>query len=157
MSEHDEIRELLALAASGALESEEEERVARHIRSCALCSEELDDWRRIASGLRRMPTPQAPRGLVERSRAHAEAKLAEESEQRWNRRVMIFVIVFAWAITLLSWPVFRLVSSGFLSLVDPSMSKAWIGFAAFTTLAWLGGGAAAILLSSHQRRERRLA
>lgn len=157
MSEHDEIRELLALAASGALESEEEERVARHIRSCALCSEELEDWRRIASGLRRIPTPQAPRGLVERARARAEMKLAEEAEHRWNRRVMIFVIVFAWAITLMSWPVFRLISNGFLSLVDPGMNKAWIGFAVFTTLAWIGGGAAAILLSLHQRRERRLA
>ncbi|HKS82929.1 MAG TPA: hypothetical protein VJR23_15605 [Candidatus Acidoferrales bacterium] len=157
MSEHDDIRELLSLAASGALESVEEERVARHIRSCALCSEELEDWRRIASGLRRMPTPQAPRGLVERARARAEMKLAEEAERRWNRRVMIFVIAFAWAITLLSWPVFRLASSGLLSLVDPGMNKAWIGFAVFTTLAWVGGGAAAILLSLHQRRERRLA
>jgi anti-sigma factor RsiW len=157
MSEHDEVRELLALAASGALESKEEERVARHIRSCALCSEELEDWRLIASGLRRLPTPQPPRGLVERARARAEVRLAEEAERRWNRTVLIFVTVFAWVITLLSWPLFRLVSGGFLSLVDPGLNKAWIAFAVFTTLAWVGGGGAAILLSLHQRRERRLA
>jgi anti-sigma factor RsiW len=157
MSEHDEVRELLALAASGALESKEEERVARHIRSCALCSEQLDNWRLIASGLRRLPTPQPPRGLVERARARAEVRLAEEAERRWNRSVLIFVTVFAWVITLLSWPLFRLVSGGFLSLVDPGLNKAWIAFAVFTTLAWVGGGGAAILLSLHQRRERRLA
>ena len=157
MSEHDEIRELLALAASGALESEEEERVARHIRSCALCSEQLEDWRLIATGLRRLPTPQPPRGLVERARARAEVRLAEEADRRWNRGVLIFVTVFAWVITLLSWPLFRLVSGGFLSLVDPGLNKAWIAFAVFTTLAWVGGGGAAILLSLHQRRERSLA
>jgi anti-sigma factor RsiW len=157
MSEHDEIRGLLALAASGALESKEEERVARHLRSCALCSEELEDWRRIASGLRRLPTPQPPRGLVERARAQAEMKLAEESEQRWNRGVMIFLIVFAWAITLVSWPLVRLVTGGLLGMLDPRLNQAWIAFAGFTTLTWLGGGAAAILLSLHQRRERRTA
>lgn len=157
MSEHDEIRELLGLAASGALEREEEERVARHIRSCALCSEELEDWRRIATGLRRLPTPQAPRGLVERARARAEARLAEEAEQRWSQGVIIFVIVFAWAITLLSWPLVRLVSGGLLGMLDPRLNQAWIAFAVLTTLAWVGGGAAAILLSLHQRRERRMA
>jgi len=157
MSEHDEIRELLALGASGALEREEEERVARHIRACALCSEELEEWRLIATGLRRLPTPQPPRGLVERARARAEVRLAEEADRRWNRGVLAFVIVFAWVITLLSWPLFRLVTGGFLSLVEPGLNKAWIAFAAFTTLAWVGGGGAAILLSLHQRRERRLA
>lgn len=157
MSEHDQVRELLALAASGALEREDEERVTRHIQSCALCTEELEDWRRIASGLRRLPTPQAPRGLVEKARARAEVKLTEEAERRWNRGVLIFVIAFAWVITVLSWPLVRLVTGGFLGLVDPGLNKAWIGFALFTTLTWLGGGAAAILLSLHQRRERRLA
>jgi len=157
MSEHDHVRELLALGAAGALEPEEEERVARHIRSCALCTEELEEWRRMAAGLRRLPTPQAPRGLVERARARAEARLAEESEHRWNRGVMIFLVVFAWALTLLSWPLVKLVSGGLQGILDPRLNQAWIEFAVFTTLAWLGGGAAAILLSLHQRRERRLA
>jgi hypothetical protein len=73
--------------------------------------------------------------------------------------VLIFVTVFAWVITLLSWPIFRLVSGWFLSSVDlgPALNKSWIVFAVFTTLAWVGGGGAAILLSLHQRRERSLA
>lgn len=159
MSEHDEVRELLALAASGALERNEEERVARHIRSCALCTDELEEWRLIATGLRRLPTPQPPRELVERARARAEVRLAEEADRRWNRGMLIFVTVFAWVITLVSWPLFRLASGWFLSLVDlgPGLNKSWIVFAVFTTLAWLGGGGAAILLSLHQRRERSLA
>jgi hypothetical protein len=157
MSEHDEVRELLSLAAAGALESTEEERVARHIRSCALCSSALDDWRLIAGGLRRLPTPQPSRGVVERARAMAEVRLGEEAEHRWNRNVMIFLVCFAWVLTLLSWPLVRLASEGLQGLLDPRLNQAWIGFAGLTTLGWLGAGTAAILLSARQRRERRLA
>jgi hypothetical protein len=157
MSEHDEVGELLSLAAAGALDSSEEERVTRHIRSCALCSSALDDWRLIAGGLRRLPTPQPSRGMVERARAMAEIRFGEEAERRWNRNVMIFLVAFAWVLTLLSWPLVRLVSDGLQGLLDPRFNQAWIGFAGLTTLGWLGGGVAAVLLSIRQRRERRLA
>jgi hypothetical protein len=157
MSEHDEIQKLLALAAAGALDSGEEERMIRHTQSCALCSSALDDWRVIAVGLRRLPTPQPSRGVVERARAMAEMRFNEEAEHRWNRSVMIFLIVFAWVLTLLSWPLVRLVSDGMQGLLDPRLNQAWIGFAGLTTLAWVGGGTAAILLSVRQRRERRMA
>jgi hypothetical protein len=157
MSEHDEIRDLLSLAAAGALDSDEEERVGRHIRSCALCSSALDDWRLVAGGLRRLPTPQPSRGVVERARIMAEAKFSEDAEHRWNRGVMIFLIAFAWVLTLLSWPLVHLVSEGLQGLLDPRLNQAWIAFALLTTFGWLGGGMAAILLSSRHRRERRLA
>ena len=58
MSEHDKIRELLALAAADALTRAEEKQVAEHVRSCIACSNELGAWRPIASELRRLPTPQ---------------------------------------------------------------------------------------------------
>jgi Putative zinc-finger len=157
MSEHDEVRELLSLAAAGALDSGEEERVTLHIRSCALCSSALDDWRLIAGGLRRLPTPQPSRGVVERARAMAEVRFGQESEHRWNRNVMIFLVAFAWVLTLLSWPLVRLMSEGLQGLLDPRFNQAWIAFAVLTSLGWLGGGVAAILLSVRQRRERRLA
>jgi len=157
MNEHDDIRRLLALAAAGALELGEEERVARHIQSCAACAAELEEWRFLAAGLRRLPTPQPPLGLVERARARAEARFAEEAENRWHRGVMVFVVVLAWALTLISWPLVRLVSRGLLGLLDPRLNQAWIGFAGITTVVWLAGGTAAVLLSLHQRRERSLA
>ena len=56
MSEHDKIRELLALAAADALTSAEEKQVTEHVRSCIAYSNELGDWRPIASELR----PNAP-------------------------------------------------------------------------------------------------
>jgi hypothetical protein len=157
MSEHDKIRELLALAAADALTSAEEKQVAEHVRSCIACSNELGAWRPIASELRRLPTPQPSSWLVQATLARAEAKLAEQAEHDWNRRVMIVVVAFAWLLTIASWPVFRVVSGRFGSLLEPQFSHTWIGFAAFTALGWLAGGVAAVMLAIRQRGERRLA
>jgi hypothetical protein len=162
MSEHDKIRELLALAAAGALTAAEEKQVAEHVRSCVSCSNELDAWRPIASELRRLPTPQPSPWLVQATLARAEAKLTEQAEHDWNRRVMIFVLSFAWLLTIASWPVFHFVSGRFGSLLEPQFSHTqfshtWISFAAFTALGWLAGGVAAVMLAIRQRGERRLA
>jgi anti-sigma factor RsiW len=157
MSEHDEIRALLALAAADALEPAEEDRVARHLRSCNACAEEAASWQSIAGQLRRLPTPQPSPALFQRARALAEARFAEDTESRWQRGVMIFVVTFAWVLTIVSWPLVRLVTGGLLDLLDPRLNQTWITFAGFTTLVWLAGGSAAVLLSLRQRRERRLA
>ena len=157
MSEHEEIRELLALAAAGALSAAEEELVARHLRSCEVCSQRMESWQSIARDLRRLPTPQPSAALVQGTRLLAEQKLAEEAEHRWQRSVMVFVVTFAWVLTIVSWPVVRLVTGGLLSLLDPQLNRTWISFAGFTALVWLAGGTAAVLLSLRQRRERRMA
>jgi hypothetical protein len=157
MSEHDKVRELLALAAAGALTAAEEKRVAEHVRACVSCSNELDAWRPIATELRRLPTPQPSSWLFQATLARAEAKLADEAEHVWNRHVMIFIVTLAWLLTIASWPVFDLVSPYFGSLLGLQFARTWIGFAAFTTLGWLAGGVAAVMLASRQRGERRLA
>jgi predicted anti-sigma-YlaC factor YlaD len=157
MSEHDRIRELLPLAAAGALTNAEEKQVAEHVRSCVSCSNELDAWGPIASELRRLPTPQPSSWLVQSTLARAEAKLTEQAEHDWNRRVMIVVVALAWLLTIASWPVFHFVSERFGSLLGPQFSHPWISFAAFTALGWLAGGVAAVMLAVRQRGERRLA
>jgi len=157
LSEHDKIRELLALAAADALTSAEEEQVAEHVRSCPACSNELAAWLPIASELRRLPTPQPSSWLVHATLARAEAKLSEQAEHDWNRRVMICVVAFAWLLTIASWLVFHFVSERFGSLLEPQFGHAWISFAAFTALGWLAGGVAAVMLAVRQRGERRLA
>jgi Putative zinc-finger len=157
MSNHDKIRELLALAAADALTRNEEEQVMTHVRSCAACSSDLDGWRLLAAGMRRLPTPQPRPLIVERARARAAIRFAEEAEHRWHRIVMMGVILFAWALTLISWPIVRLVSGGLLGMLDPGLNQAWLGFAIFTTIVWMTGGAAAVFLSLQQRRERSLA
>lgn len=157
MSEHDRVRELLALAAADALTSAEEKQVAEHVRSCASCSNELDAWRPIASELRRLPTPQPPSWLVQATLARAKAKLAEQAEHDWNRRVMIFVVALSWLLAIASWALFHVVSERFGRLLGPEFSHTWISFGAFTALGWLAGGVAAAMLAVRQRGERRLA
>jgi anti-sigma factor RsiW len=157
MSEHDKIRELLALAVAGALTSAEEKQVAEHLRSCIACSNELEAWRPIASELRRLPTPQPSPWLVKATLARAEAKLSEQAEHDTDRRVMIFVVAFAWLLTIASWTVFHFVSERFGSLLEPQFGHMWIGFGAFTALGWLAGGVAASMLALRHRGERRLA
>lgn len=157
MSEHDAIRELLALTAAGALSEEDNQRVARHAASCPACAAEIDDWRRLAGGLRRLPTPQPSALLVERTRMRAEIRLAEEAEQRWHSAVLVFLVIFAWLLTLASWPVVRLATGGLVGWFDPHFQRAWFGFAGVTALVWMTGGGAAILLAMHHRRERRVA
>ena len=157
MSEHDKIRELLALAAADALTSAEEKQVAEHVRSCVDCSNELGAWQPIASELRRLPTPQPSSWLVQATLARAEAKLTEQAEHAWNRRVMSVLVVFAWLLTMASWPAFHFVNDRFGSLIEPQFSHTWIGFAAFTALGWLAGGVAAVMLAVRQRGERMLA
>ena len=157
VTEHNKIREMLALAAADALEPNESELVMQHVRTCPQCSAEMEQWQLLSRGLRQLPTPQPSPDLVQRTCARAEARMIDERENAWNRRVMISLVLFAWALTLTSWPIVRLVSGGLLSLLDPRLNQSWLGFAGFTSLVWVTGGIAAVLLARHQRRERSLA
>ena len=154
MSNCDEIRDLLALAASGALDGKPEQRVAEHVRICAVCAAELDNFQLLARGLRRLPTPQPSAMLVERARARAEFRMAEETEQRSNRKVLLLLIGFAWTLIVVSWPIVRLLSGGIQTWLTTRLPQSWYAFAGFTGLGWLAAGAAAIILAWHNRRER---
>jgi anti-sigma factor RsiW len=151
----DEIRDLLALAASGALDAKAEERVAEHVRICAVCTSELDTYQLLARGLRRLPTPQPSATVIERARARAELRMAEESEQRANRRVLGLLISFAWTILIVSWPIVRLLSGGIQTWFNARLPQTWYAFAGLTGLGWIAAGAAAIFLAWN-RREREL-
>lgn len=154
---HEKIRELLALAAAGALGPEEALLVARHRETCNECSAETERWGVLTGGLRRIPTPQPRAEVVERARAQAEARLSEEMEHRSQLAVIIFLILFAWILTVVTWPVFRLIAGGLLTRFDPGLNHMWFLFTAFTILGWATGGVAAILLARHRQQERRMA
>jgi anti-sigma factor RsiW len=157
MYEHQKIRELLALAAAGALEPHEEQIVMQHVRGCQACAVEQETWSMIGGALRRLPTPQPRASVVERARAQAQIRLAEEFEHRWNSAVIASLVGFAWVLTVISWPVFKLVTGGLVGLFDPTFHHTWFLFVGFTATVWIAGGAAAALLGLQSRRERRLA
>jgi len=154
---HEEIHSLLALAVAGALSTSEEQQVMSHIASCSECASELEDWRLLVGGLRRLPTPQPRAAVVERARARAQMAMTEETESRRNSRMLVLLVCFAWVVTLASWPIFRMVSGGLLVWFDPRFNQTWLVFAAFTGLLWATGGIAAIFLGRHRQQERRTA
>ena len=157
MTEHDEIRELLSLAAAGALDATEDERISAHLRGCAACAAELASWQAIEAGLCRIPTPQAPAPLVARTIARAQMYFAEESDRRSQRKVLALVIVFSWVFVALSWPLAQLLGHGWMSLLGLGFEQGWKNFAVFTALCWIAGAVAAILLATRRDRERRIA
>jgi anti-sigma factor RsiW len=157
MNEHEQIREQMALASAGALDASEERELSMHLASCAECSAEFESWRELGAGLRRLPTPQAPAALVERTRAALVAVTIERREQRSSRRTMVWLVLFAWTTVLATWPVLRLVSSDVATRLDFSFVQTWRVLIGITIFGWVAAGAAAIFLGLRHRQERRLA
>lgn len=156
-NEHDKLRELLPLAAAGVLDAVEEELLATHVRLCTDCAANLVRWQQIQADLRRLPTPQAPLALVERTIALAQIRLTKESDRRTERRMMVLMLVFSWAFVAVSWPLAQLVAHGWVSLLGFGFEEDWKNFVIFTAFCWLAGAAAAILLAMRRSRQRRFA
>jgi anti-sigma factor RsiW len=154
MNEHAEVHELLTLAAAGALDEAEERRVEEHLRQCSDCRAEFAGWQRITGALEALPTPQAPRGLVERTRRQMERQAAAKAEHRWNRNLLVWLTVFAWISTLLTLPLFQLVGGKLGELLDMSsrgVTQLWIGYA---VVSWMMSFVVAGLLGQGFRRNR---
>jgi len=154
--EHAEIVKQLPLLVAGALDEDDEARIARHVAACPDCANERERWQLIAAGLRRLATPQPSSALFKRTRMVVIDQLAAKAEQRQNRIVMIFLVLFSWAVTVVSWPIFRFATGGLLSLLDIRFRQMWQFFAIFSALTWLASGSAALLLSLRRQHERRL-
>jgi anti-sigma factor RsiW len=157
MNEHERIREQMALASAGALDASEERELTQHLASCAECSAEFEQWRELGAGLRRLPTPQAPAAMVERTRVALVTLTVERREQRSTRRTMVWLGLFAWTTLLATWPVLRLISSDVSTRLDVSFVKTLSILIGVTVLGWLAAGAAAVFLGLRHRQERRLA
>lgn len=157
MSEHEKIRELLPLGAAGVLDASEETRIQNHLRLCADCAAQLSFWQELQSGLRRIPTPQAPASLVQRTIAMAQNAVLEESDRRSERRIIAVALVFSWLFVAVSWPLAQFLGHGWMAVLGSGFKQGWENFAVFTALCWLAGAAAAIMLAARKQRERRTA
>jgi anti-sigma factor RsiW len=157
MNEHADIRELLPLAAAGALDDAGQKQVEDHLRQCHECRVELESWQRLTDGLRAMPTPQAPLGLVERTRRVLESQAAGQAEQRQTRWMLLWLTLFAWLSTFLTWPLFRLFGDrvgGFLDMswTDTGITQAWLSY---MVVVWMATAIVAALLGKARRQEGR--
>jgi anti-sigma factor RsiW len=156
MDEHAFIRDLLTLAAAGALDAGEQRRVEQHLRGCADCREEFQGWSRLTGSLEALPTPQAPLGLVERTRRQLESRAAVRAEHRQSRTLLVWVNVLAWASMLLTWPLFQLLGgrlARFLDVSSQSVTEIWIGY---IVVSWMMSVVVAGALAQRRREERTL-
>lgn len=146
--EHDDVRDLLTLAAAGALSAEEQKQVEKHLRDCVECSAEFAAWGRLTAALEEMPTPQAPMGLVERTRRQLEKQAELRVERRHQRWLFALLILFAWAGTLVTWPAFEFLGSRVAGHVDLSWTHLGLtgGWIVFLFVGWVTGALAAGLL-----------
>ena len=154
-NEHEKIRSLLSLAASGALDPADEESVASHVRNCPECAAELEHWQALAGGLRRLPTPQLSPFVLQRTVALVREAQVAKDERRATLKVLIPLLALSWFSTIVSWPLFKLASSA-LGVLGVHFEPDWRVFALFVVWTWLAAAVAAALLS-HQRQHRRLA
>lgn len=156
LMKHEFIRELLTLAAADALDESEQQAVEQHVARCADCASEMENWRALAIGLKRLPTPQASALLVDRTRARVVAEMAARAAGRRNYWVIAALVVFAWMVTLATWPIIRLVSDGLLSWTDWGFNQTWFALATYAAAVWTTAGVAAAMLGLRKQRESRL-
>jgi anti-sigma factor RsiW len=154
MSAH--VTALLALAAAGALDLEEAARVAEHLRGCAACAAEAAEWRRLAEGLARMPSPRPSHALVARTVETIEERRAERAERAWNGAALAFAVGFAWTMAVVAWLLLDLLTGALAMRLDRPVGPTAAWYAAYVVAGWLTAGAAAVLLNRRPQEEGRI-
>jgi len=150
-------RELLPLAAAGALEADEQAQVAAHLAECEACAREAAAWGRLATGLSELKAPRPSRTLVARTVEAVEARLAARAERAWNRAALGFLIAFAWTLALLSWVVVDLVAGGLALRLERPLGPTAAWYAAYVVAGWLAAGVAAAFAGRRAQEQGRIA
>lgn len=153
MMDHEEIRELLPLAAAGALTADEQRAVDRHAGECESCAAELREWGLLTEAMEDAPSPPVPDTLLEQTRDRVMAEAAARRERMVTDMILGFLMLFGWTISLVVWFLWRLMSGGGLLDVDLANIGAWLGGS--TVLAWLTAGVAVVALAPRRQTMRR--
>jgi predicted anti-sigma-YlaC factor YlaD len=140
MSDHETVRQLLALSAAGLLDAGEERRVREHARLCAACAAELDEFAALSAGLSALPMPQPPAYLL----ACTSALVAAEADRRQGAVLAGATAAFACVFVLLIGQTLRILAGDSAALV-------WLLWALVPSVL---GAASAIVLAGRRRLER---
>ena len=148
MTEHKSVRAMLALAAAGALEPEEQRRVDEHTRECEVCRRDLETWASYSQSLRKLPQPSAPAGMVQRTQALILQHHAETTNRRRYEWFLAALAIFGWGSGWAFWTLVRAIVGGSLYLFGVNllngltwsvMSMAVAAITAATAALMLGG------------------
>ena len=152
MTEHEAVRELLALAAAGALGPEEVRRVEQHARTCEACRAELETWAVYTQGLRTLPQPPSPEGLLERTRARILAEHEVSEERRGHELRLAALALFGWMTSLALWVMVRGFAGGTLIVLGANLGSGWTWMTVSAVVSWATAGTAALMLGRREMR-----
>jgi hypothetical protein len=117
-----------------------------------------EDIARLEGELRRLPTPMPPRALVERVRQLAHLELASRADEKLNRLVISFLLLFSWTLAFAGFLAVRVAAAGTVSILGladlQGSSLSWS--AAYFAAAWISGALLFVILGLH-RKQRRIA
>ena len=109
MSEHERIRMLLPLAASGDLSHQDMKSVNEHVAQCAACRQASEELADLGGALRALPTPQPPAELVARVCRLGEKRLELQGAPRNGAAFLAPLVAASWVAALATWPLARAV------------------------------------------------
>jgi hypothetical protein len=113
----------------------------------------------LGAELRRLRTPMPHPTLVDRVRRLAHLELAGRADEKLNRLVLVFLLVFSWTVALAGFLAVRVVASGTVSVLGlaalQGSSLSWS--VAYFAAAWITGAALFVILGLHYRKQRRIA
>jgi hypothetical protein len=155
MSEHDEIRELLPLAAAEALETFEDRRVREHVSRCPSCASELQGFLGLREALRQLPAPEPSPALLGRTRALLERESTARADSPLSLGGVALLVVFAWIWTAASGPLVGLLFPFLTEPLAAAPLHRWLWLGLLTALGSLATVVAAAMLGLHYREERR--
>ena len=120
--------------------------------------ESLDEGLEVLSlELRRLPTPMPSEALVSRVRRLAHLELAGQADERLDRLVLVFLLLFSWTVSLFALLAVRLLSGESLLGSAAGSTLSWSAAYFVSVSAWISGAAVLVLLGFHVRRGRSLA
>jgi hypothetical protein len=140
MSDHESVRQLLALSAAGLLDAGEERLVREHARECARCAAKLDDYAALSAGLSALPCPLPLADLLRRTNSLVAAELDRRQGAVFAGASAIFACLFV-----------LLIGQALYLLVGDSAALVWLTWASISSVL---GAASALVLASRRRFQR---
>ena len=154
MNTHESIRNMLSLAAAGALRPQEQLQVEAHARDCEDCRRELNAWFVYAAGLRTQPQPAAPGDLIARTHARILREREAAAATRWNSLTLCGLGLFSWFASIGFWLLVRELSGGRLEVLGTNLVNAGPWFLVSFAVASITAAATALLLGNRGERGR---
>jgi anti-sigma factor RsiW len=107
MSEHERIRALLPLAASGDTSPEELRQVREHLAQCDTCARLSEDFASLGNALRSLPTPVPNAEIVARVQQLAQLRLGRRRAWSGDAFVIGPLVAAGWIMAVATWPLLK--------------------------------------------------